>query len=218
MAVKHLYFVRHGQTAYNYLHKHQLLSTPLNLHGIAQAHAIASVLSALPIDTLIASDALRAIETAHILQQVITIPLSQDKIFREVYRPKSILGSRFWSIRSIVYTIRLYALSSSKVWVYKDGENMIAVQSRAKRAIARLVHTDKDHIVVVSHRLFISAMLAEILGKDVTKAFHHFWTVRSLKNIANGSITEVLYDSNATSPWTILRTHTMPPIEKPVAR
>lgn len=217
MAVKHLYFVRHGQTAYNYLHKHQLLSTPLNARGIEQAHATASVLSSLPIDTLIASDAVRAVETARILQQAIAIPLSRDKIFREVQRPKNIAGARFWSIRSIVYTIRLYAFSSSKMWAYKDCENMRAVQARAKRALAQLSCLKGNHIVVVSHRLFISAMLAEILGKDVTKAFHHFWTMRSLRIIANGSITEVLYDSNATPTWTILRTHIIPPIEKPVA-
>lgn len=205
MAVKHIYFVRHGQTDYNRLRKHQLLSTPLNEHGLRQARATASILQKVSVDLFISSDAVRAFETASLLQSINDAPLTQNKLFREVERPTYILGARFWSIRSILYTIHLYMFSSINTWSYKDGENMRAVQARAKRALALLEHSSGKHIVVVSHRLFISAMIAEILGKDVTKAFSHFWTVRSLKTIANGSITKLLYDPDAKNPWSILR-------------
>lgn len=205
VAVKHIYIVRHGQTDYNRLHKHQLLSTPLNERGLQQAHHTASVLQKIPMDLFISSDEVRAFETASILQSVSNAPLTQNKLFREVQRPAYILGSGFWSVRSILYAIYLYILSGINMWPYKDGENMKAVQARAKRALALLEQSCGKHIVVVSHRLFISAMIAEILGKDVTKAFSHFWTVRSLKTIANGSVIKLSYDSSAENPWTILR-------------
>ncbi len=217
MSVKHIYFVRHGQTDDNRSWKHQSFSTPLNARGLEQARATASLLKEVPVDLFISSDATRTLETARVLRSVMTAPLTQDKIFREVHRPVCVLGARFWSVRSILYAMRLYMFSSANVWPYKDGENMRAVQARAKRALALLMHINKDHIVVVSHRLFISAILAEILGKDVTRAFSHFWTIRSLHGIANGSITELLYDQHSKTPWTILRGNDISPKSRAVA-
>lgn len=205
MSVKHIYLIRHGETNQNSSHHHQILSTPLNAHGLEQAHATAMVLEKISVDLFISSDAVRTVETAQALRDVISAPLVQDKTFREVQRPKYIMGAYFWSIRSIIYTIFLYVFSGANMWPYKDGENMKAVQGRASRALALLSNTKGDNIVVVSHRLFISAIFAEILGKDITKAFSHFWTVRSLSTIANGSITEILFDSDSQIHWKILR-------------
>ncbi len=217
MAVKHIYFVRHGQTNGNRSWRHQSLSTPLNERGLEQARNVASILQKVPVDALVSSDAMRALETAHVIQDVVGVSVLQNELFREVHRPKYISGARFWSIRSILYAMRLYMLSSASTWPYRDGENMKAVQARAKRALALLVNVSGEHVVVVSHRLFISAMLAEILGKDVTKAFSHFWTVRSLKIIKNGSITELIYDAHAKTPWTILRGNDISPKTRAVA-
>ncbi len=212
METKHIYIIRHGETALNHSHKHQFLSTPLNARGVVQAHTAAKILQDIPIDTIFTSDATRALETAQILQETINnnLPIIKDKNFREMQRPERILGAYFWSIRSILYLIRLYLYSSSEKWSYKNGENMKAFRTRAKLVLSILSTVSGTQIIVVSHCLFINMILNEIDGKNaINKFLNPLRFLRELLHIEttiNGSIIELLYNPNEHTQWHIINT------------
>ncbi len=212
METKHIYIVRHGETVLNHSHRHQFLSTPLNERGIAQAHTAAKILQDISIDTIFTSDATRTLETAQILQGTINnkLPIIKDKIFREIQRPEYILGSYFWSARSILYLIRLYLYSGSAKWPYKNGENMKALKVRAKHVLSMLSTASGTQIVVVSHRLFINMILNEIYGKSIINKFSNplefLRELLHMETTANGSIIELLYNPNEHTQWSIINT------------
>ncbi|MFC4808509.1 histidine phosphatase family protein [Paenibacillus sp. GCM10023250] len=81
--------IRHGQTAWNELGKIQgQTDIPLNQEGIRQAQALASRLTTEPMkwDAIIASDLMRARQTAQIIAEALGIPLLEpDARLRERY-------------------------------------------------------------------------------------------------------------------------------------
>lgn len=84
LAPTQLYLARHGRTSWNELRRWQgLTDVPLDDVGRAQALGLADVLRG-RVDAVIASDLLRASETAQIIADALTIPvLAVDEDLRE---------------------------------------------------------------------------------------------------------------------------------------
>ena len=70
------YFIRHGQTAWNFEHRLQGNSDiPLNQTGIEQAYAAREAFRNIPITTICASPLSRARQTAEIVNEVLNCPI-----------------------------------------------------------------------------------------------------------------------------------------------
>jgi 2,3-bisphosphoglycerate-dependent phosphoglycerate mutase len=80
-----LHLVRHGETPWNAEGRiqGQTPDVPLTARGRAQAQAVADALGEYPIGALIASDLLRAIETAEPLAARLALPIDTNPALRE---------------------------------------------------------------------------------------------------------------------------------------
>ena len=80
-----IYLVRHGQTDYNLEDRMQgHLDIPLNETGRKEAMICKKELSSIKIDRIIASDLLRAKETANIINESFSLPITYDARLREL--------------------------------------------------------------------------------------------------------------------------------------
>ena len=80
-----IYLVRHGQTDWNIENRIQgQLDMPLNETGRNEARVCAKQLSSFKIDQIIASDLSRTKETASIINESLSLPISFDSRLREV--------------------------------------------------------------------------------------------------------------------------------------
>lgn len=79
-----LLLIRHGETAYNAAQRIQgQRDEPLNARGLAQAQALVQALQHEPVDGVVASDLLRAVQTAEPLARGRGLPLLTDAGLRE---------------------------------------------------------------------------------------------------------------------------------------
>src|SRR5574337_232039 len=80
----HIYFVRHGQTDWNFLKKFQgQQDVHLNELGKRQSQAVAKRLMNVPLETIYSSDLARARETAQIINRYHDLPLVKEPRLRE---------------------------------------------------------------------------------------------------------------------------------------
>jgi len=80
-----IYLLRHGQTDWNLENRIQgHLDMPLNETGRKEAETCRTQLASVKIDQIIASDLLRAKETARIINEVLSLPISFDSRLREL--------------------------------------------------------------------------------------------------------------------------------------
>jgi broad specificity phosphatase PhoE len=203
MAIKHIYLVRHGETSGNHAWVHQSLDVSLDERGRHQAESAASVLAALPIDTLITSDAQRAQETAEIIARATHIAPRTLSLLRELRRAKSVDGTHILGFTSVVNSILLYIHSGNRAWHYGDGENLQELRDRAREALALLAREPGEHIVVVSHREFINSILFGVRHGFDSSMTRFAFTVE-LSMLHNGSITELTYDPFRACPWHVI--------------
>lgn len=83
-----LYFVRHGQTLFNYLQRVQGWSdSPLTTLGIEQGKVAANYLSSISFDSIYSSDLKRTIDTARLIirKQQSPVNLQTTHLLREAY-------------------------------------------------------------------------------------------------------------------------------------
>lgn len=200
--VKHIYLVRHGETAGNRSWVHQKLSTPLNALGHAEAEATARSLAALPVDTLIASDAVRAQETAVHIARATRLEPRALPVFRELRRAKSIEGRHIFSPTALVSALLFYVHSGTRAWRQDDGENLLEFRDRTRRALTLLAEERGEHIVVVSHREFINGMIFDV-EHDFTGSMVRFLFATEFSKLRNGSVTHLTYDPARAPSWRV---------------
>ena len=80
-----IYIVRHGQTDWNLIKKTQgQLDIPLNETGRVEAQKSGELLAGKNIDKIISSDLKRTVETAHIINRYLGVPIQFDERLREL--------------------------------------------------------------------------------------------------------------------------------------
>ena len=203
---KHIYLIRHGQTTYNHLRKHQYLAVPLSELGHAQAKRLAEGMANLQFDTLISSDIARARQTAEHIATVTKKEIIFEPLFRELDRPQAIVGKNFFSLKSILVFALLYLRSGNPTWRYDTEENFSEFRDRIHRAIEYIEHSDEEALVIVTHRIFIAGFLAALKCKFACSMHAFAWdTLKISAGMENCSITELSYDSEAKEKWRVVR-------------
>ncbi len=205
MTEKRIYFVRHGETEGNHLWKHQSKSVPLTARGALQARAAAKVLGTLPIDLVITSGATRTQQTALPLLERVHCPVVNNLLFEELRRPSSLIGKNYFNPYALWTIAMVYLHANNAQWRHTDEETLPEFRTRAKDAVAFLEKQKAEHIVVVSHRVFISGMLALVSGYHMDGTISFLRAAFHFGKIANGSITELSYDPAREAPWRIAR-------------
>lgn len=163
---KIIYFVRHGQSADNVAPVFQSPDSPLNEVGRKQAESIASRISKLSFDSLIASPLQRAKETAEAIEKSTSKKPEFSNLFIERVKPTSINGKSYedeyanlaWrEWEKSLYTPGMRA---------EDGENYEDLLSRVDKALDFLKNRPEKSLVVVTHGYFLRTIVARVLLDD----------------------------------------------------
>lgn len=171
--MKHLYFVRHGESIVNATNvfsttvgsEHDL---GLTKQGHAQARSGAKVAAEAGIkpDLIITSPLQRARETANIVAEVFGYPVDNivvnDLVVEmQIGELEGTVWSEFWDSGN----------TYEDLGKFKDAETVEAMQQRAEKALAMLRERPEDTIVVVSHSAFGRALKRVIEGRPYTDEF-----------------------------------------------
>lgn len=161
-----LYFVRHGESKYNVLKLHQHGEVPLSKTGEKQAKAVAKRFRKIPIDTIIASDYMRAKNTAEEISTVTGKEILFNPLIRERKRPSELTGTPYTTTKSKQIYQQMYRHRNDPNWHYSDEENFWDATERAKKFIKEVEKREEKRIAVVSHGAFIKFILAAMMFED----------------------------------------------------
>lgn len=175
-----LYLVRHGETDWN--RSGQIMGlrpVPLNRQGEAQARRLAGLLKEQTVDAIVSSPVARAVQTADILAEALTAPMTVDRGLTEIGFGE--WEGRFWKdLTDEILRNNFYRAPADTR--PPGGETLREVQVRAVAAIERPApSTSAGTFLIVSHGDVIRAVLAHYLGLDLS-------LVRQIR-IAHASLT-----------------------------
>ncbi|KPU28131.1 phosphoglycerate mutase [Caloranaerobacter sp. TR13] len=167
--MKKIIITRHGQTNWNIIGKVQgQKDIKLNEIGINQAKKLAIKLSKEKIDVIYTSDLKRSYQTAKIISDIIKTNIIIDKNLREIC---------FGNWQGLTLTqIKKDFNKEYIIWRTKPhkfslpgAEKLIEVQERMKKVINKVLHSNYQNILIVSHSTAIKALILGILDIDLAK-------------------------------------------------
>ena len=181
---------------------HQDVDIALSTKGIDQSYLLAEYIAHIPIDAIISSDHRRARETADIIRKSINREVISMPIFREIKPPSELLGLPLrGKERDRIHELKVNHQDDPD-WHYADEENFFDGRSRAEEALRALEKIPFEHIVVVTHSLFLFHIVSSILfPSGFTPA--HFRQFKKNINISNTGITICEYAGNEQR-WKLL--------------
>ncbi|MFM2381771.1 MAG: hypothetical protein RLZZ76_538 [Candidatus Parcubacteria bacterium] len=206
MAVKHIYFVRHGQTEGNKRRIHQNADEALTTKGRLQAHHVAHVLETKRIEVLLSSPYRRARETATIISDHIRVPFSIEESVVEIRRPDHIYGQTYYSFDTLVYFFKLFKDREHPRWDFAGAENMFALRNRIEDIKAKIAAMEEDNIAIVSHDVFMNLFLEHVCRERKLTLQEFLQIILKVKRTPNTGVIHISYNNAAakgTCPWTL---------------
>ncbi|MEX0917539.1 MAG: histidine phosphatase family protein [Candidatus Paceibacterota bacterium] len=202
--MKHIYFIRHGETLKNRGRRHQGPDEPLTERGREQVREVSTLLQELDIDTLISSNYVRAKETADMISAELDLPYTIEPSVREFGRPLTLYGKHHYSFHSLRYVFDLYRHRMNVMWDKEGAENLALIRERISEARRMLEETEGERIAVVSHRIFM-AMFTETVCYDRPLSLLKFlYSLAGSQKIPNTGMLHFTYESPST--WTLAET------------
>ena len=214
--MKHIYFIRHGETAKNRGRIHQGPEEPLTERGREQVRDAIIFLRNQNIDTLVSSNYVRARETADIVANDLGLPYTIEPSVREFGRPLALYGKHHYSFDTMRYIFDLYRHRLNLLWDHDGAENLAHIRERIRDARLMLEALPGERIAVVSHRIFMS-MFTETVCYDRPLSLGKFFRgMVGRKNIPNTGILHFTCDTPSDAKkctWILLET-LFPPFNK----
>ena len=190
-------FIRHAESTFNATRRFPTKDVALSERGKIEAHMVARrVHESFPTEAIIASDLWRSQQTAEILESLVNVEVEYSDLFREVRRPSSILGRSVFSPKALWVNFLLLLRGHNPAYRYSDEESLGEVRERAQSALNHLVARTESHIVVVSHEMFIKAVLETMALGSEAKGATPYRLFRPFVILRNGSITECSWDGS----------------------
>lgn len=194
--MKTIYFVRHGETEGNTQKIYQQFTTPLSEHGLQQATQLAKRAQHLQYSVIVTSHLSRALQTANIIHNLTQQQVVISELFQERQRPSAIRG-KFEDdpeAMRIAEHLKAHYYSTDVSKRHSDEEFFFEMHERAENALKYLLERPESHILVVSHREFLTIMvLTAIFGPTLTgDIYKTFW---SHVQHANTGITKLTHTS-----------------------
>lgn len=183
--MKKVYFVRHGESEGNVGIVVQNKDSALTEQGVEQAKIIAQRISKIDFDVLISSPYLRAKQTAQFISDITKKDFIESDLFIERVRPTEQIGyhKNSEAVLSIQKEYENAFVANDK---YEDGESFKEIHDRAQKALHFLENYDAEHIVVVTHGMFLRVICAVILLKQYITPETCFECMKTLKTKNTG--------------------------------
>jgi len=164
-----LYFVRHGETAFNALKIHQHNEVPLSPKGLQQARFVANRFRDIPLDLIISSDAIRAQQTAEEISQVTKKEIFYTPLLRERKNPTEIHGKKMDDPDVIRVKEIMRKNARLTDWHFSDEENFTDLKKRATEFFGYLSLFKEENILAVTHgRILMMIIGLIIFGNEMT--------------------------------------------------
>ncbi len=181
--MKTVYFVRHASTEGNEKGAWQFATTPLSAKGLIQAKYVAQRFASIDIDTIIASEMQRALQTAREIADVKGIEIIPSPLFHEILRPSEMRGKS----RSDSDAIALWQKVDTRFREgidekHSDEENFFDCRLRAALAVKFIEDHSSQNMCIVTHGAFLRILIAVMMGgsdvtvKEVVDIFDFFHT------------------------------------------
>ena len=204
---KLIYFIRHGQSANNASNLRQGPTGKLSEEGVEQSRFVGERLKKNRIDVMLVSPYERAKETGSIINEILKKPLEYTDLLVERKNPSEIVGKNADSpeVKKIMDLIdRSFHDNTLR---YSDEENFEDLKSRAKKLLSFLEKRREQHILCVSHRIFLKMVLSYIEEGEKLDS-HRFAELDLLNSMNNAAITVCSYTPIdklfRRNPWKIL--------------
>lgn len=160
--MKRVYLVRHGESEANVGNIYLGGETLLTEVGHQQAEFIAERASKLPLQVVIASTLKRAMQTAQHIVDKTGKPLEFSDLFVERRSPSEFVGRAYGDDATTAINKLLDENFSKPNFRYSDEENFEDMKVRAEKAIEFLEDRPEEHILVVTHGLFLRMLIGTI--------------------------------------------------------
>lgn len=164
MDLKRIYFVRHAESHMNaqgLLHQYE--EGALSEYGVEQARLLAKRFKDVNIEVIVSSPYERAKATAALIMEVVQAPIVYEDLLKEFAGPRETEGKP----KDDPEVIRINTLMSENRrdphWRYSDEETYHELVTRADRALMFLAGRREEHVLCVTHGLFLRIMLAVML-------------------------------------------------------
>lgn len=196
---KKVFFVRHAESVDNPQPVFQSDNSPLSDNGLEQAQKIASRAQKIKFEKIISSHYPRAKETA----QQISLATGKDIIYLdklvEVSRPASIQGKSHDDEEAVEKSRKAFDSIFHEGEKIENAETFQELMSRVSEVLDYLVSIPEEKVVVVTHGLFIKAIVARIiLGESLTPLNLKY--MNRTMSIKNTGITVIQYKSIKSDP------------------
>lgn len=172
--MKHLYFVRHGQSLVNVGGKFCTeVGTELDqgLTELGREQAVAdgkkAAAAGLHFDLILTSPLVRARQTAALIAEQVGYPPERIEVFELIKELD--FGELQGTDCELFYNNYTYA----DLGKFKGAETVEQLQERAGRALEHIRQLPQDNILVVSHSLFGRAFRRTLEGVPYTDEFAH---------------------------------------------
>lgn len=153
------YFVRHGESISNVHRVFQKASDPLTQAGLIQAKKLALRFKDIKIDVVISSDYIRAMQTAHEINEVVDKQIITTPLLREVKMPSYIEGKSHHDDYAKIIRKQVEENYDNPIFRYEDEENFHDLIKRAKEYDEFVKNLKCEHILVVTHGGFLKVIM-----------------------------------------------------------
>jgi len=176
---KTVYFIRHGQSKGNILKHFQDADDPLSTEGHTQAALVAKRTSKLHAEVILTSPMSRALQTAMAIQKVTGLALEEHNELREYLVPASLQNTPIQSPQGDAFNAAILQNQDNPDWKYDNEESYAELHARAVYILTHLEKRSEKIILVVTHGVFMSAMLTAMLlegqvNRNVATSLFHF--------------------------------------------
>ena len=192
--VKHIYFVRHGESDSNVDMLARGKEAALTDVGRAQAETVAARVARLDVAVVISSTFDRARDTAAAIAAQSGLSAEEYGLFGEIEEPSRFLGRPFGDPEALeVFRARFVHPSDDPHYRHEDEETFAEISERAASALTLLKEHPAERLCVVTHGRFLKALAGRILFGE-TFSQEHFSKLMLQLVTTNTGLTYAHYD------------------------
>lgn len=178
-----IYLIRHGRQNSTLCN----VNVELAKEGIIQAELLGKRLSCFGIDALYSSHLIRAVQTAEIVNRYLGLKHQIRENIQEISFGE-LEGKSDEYINEHYKDFKLEQMELKEDIPYPGGENGRQVYNRAMVTINEITKSEKENIVVITHGGVIRAVLAGVLGLDMSQK------LLFASSLENTGITQLVYE------------------------
>lgn len=207
MAIKLIYFVRHGESKLNAEGIRQGPDGPLSEKGVAQALAAAKRFpkeKGRP-QIIIASPYERTKETAGIIAKELNLKVIYSDLLVERKNPTEIVGHKGDERDVKLIVDRIDKSYHDDTLRYSDEENFVDLKERARKLLKYISGRSERQIIMVSHGIFLKMVVAYMLhGENLTASTYNTLSYFNPINNAGMTICQYIPHWFTKDEWKVL--------------